>query len=87
MIDKIMKDKIAVALKDKRNGSRQTIYARIRKYGTPFKTFDKRYRYGTEPAVVDRDGLSRQVIHYRIKNGWDINKAKTFIRQKDEQDA
>ena len=84
MIDKVMRDKIKVALKDERNGSIQAIYARIRKYGTPFKTVDGRYKYGTEPALVDKDGLSRQQIYYRIKHGWNINKAKTFVRNKDE---
>lgn len=85
MIDKIMKDKIKVALKDKKNGSLQAIYARIRKYGTPFKTVDGRYKYGSEPVVVAKDGLTRQQIHYRIKHGWDINKAKSFIKEKDDE--
>lgn len=88
MIDKIMKDKIKIALQDKRNGSRQAIYARIRKYGTPFKTVDGRYKYGTEPIMTDKvDGLSRQQIHYRIKRGWDIKKAKSFVRTKNERDS
>ena len=81
MIDKIMKDKIKVALKDERNGSIQAIYARIRKYGTPFKTFDGRYKYGTEPTMVDKDGLSRQAIHYRVKHGWTIKRAKNYIKE------
>lgn len=87
MIDKIMKDKIKIALQDARNGSKQAIYARIRKYGTPFKTVDGRYKYGTEPALKEHDGLTRQQIHYRIKHGWDLDKAKTFVRKKNEQDS
>ena len=88
MIDQVMRDKIKVALKDKRNGSMQAIYARIRKYGTPFKTKDGRCKYGLEPVLTEHDGLTRQQIHYRIKHGWSIEKAKTFIRNKDnEQDA
>ena len=80
--DKIMKDKIRIALQDRRNGSLQTIYQRIHKYGTPFKTFDKRYKYGTEPTLVAKDGLSRQLIRYRIKNGWDLNKAKNYVKER-----
>lgn len=84
MIDKVMRDRIKVALKDKRNGSIQAIYARIRKYGTPFKTMDGRYKYGSEPVLTEHDGLTRQQIHYRIKHGWNIEKAKTFVRDKNE---
>lgn len=88
MIDKIMRDKIKIALQDERNGSKQAIYARIRKYGTPFKTVDGRYKYGTEPIMTDKvDGLSRQQIHYRVKRGWDIKKAKSFVRTKNERDS
>ena len=85
MIDKVMKDKIKVALKDKRNGSMQAIYARIRKYGTPFKTMDGRYKYGNEPVLTAHDGLTRQQIHYRIKHGWSVEKAKTFVKDKDNE--
>ena len=85
MIDKVMRDKIKVALKDKRNGSMQAIYARIRKYGTPFKTMDGRYKYGNEPVLTEHNGLSRQQIHYRIKHGWSIDKAKSFVKDKDNE--
>lgn len=83
--DQVMRDKIKIALQDKRNGNLQAIYQRIHKYGTPFKTFDKRYKYGTEPTLVAKDGLSRQLIRYRIKKGWDLNKARNYVKEKTDE--
>lgn len=83
--DQVMKDKIKIALQDKRNGNLQAIYQRIHKYGTPFKTFDKRYKYGTEPTLVSKGGVSRQLIRYRIKKGWDLNKAQNYVKEKTDE--
>ena len=79
-----MRDKINLALKDERNGSINAIYQRIRRTGSPFKTGDRRCKYGTVPIVCDHPGLSRQVVHERIKRGWSLEKATTtpLLREK-----
>lgn len=69
---RIMKDKIRIALQDKRNGSLNAIYCRIRRYGTPFKIFDKRYKYSNG---VDKPVVSRQLYLWRIHNGWTVDEA------------
>lgn len=73
--DESMREKIMLALKDKRNGGIQAIYARIKKYGTPFKTTDGRRKYTEQSVIRNRHGLSKQTIHWRIRKGWSIEKA------------
>lgn len=73
--DKFMREKIFMALKDKKNGSIGAIYKRIQKYGTPFKTLDKRRKYPDRALADNPLGLSRQTVHNRIKNGWTIEQA------------
>lgn len=74
MLDSNMREKIFLALKDKKNGSIHAIYARIRKYGTPFKTTDKRRKLSFEYPEDAR--VSQSVYINRIKHGWDPEKAK-----------
>ena len=87
----IMHDRIQLALKDKNNGSLQTIYARIRRTGSPFKTGDRRCKYGTAGVVKDTNGISKQLISQRLRHGWSIEDAcnippKATGRRKHEQD-
>ena len=71
-----MRDKIRMAMADEKNGSKYAIYKRIQRTGSPFKTIDKRCKYGTEPASPKCEGLTRQTIHNRIrKMGWTIERA------------
>jgi len=70
-----MHDKIQLALKDKNNGSLQTIYARIRRTGSPFKTGDRRCKYGTTGVVKDINGISKQLVLQRLRSGWSIEDA------------
>lgn len=71
-----MRDKIRMAIRDERNGSKYAIYKRIQRTGSPFKTTDKRCKYGTDPASPRCEGLTRQTIYNRIrKMGWSIEKA------------
>lgn len=72
-----MRDKIRMAMRDERNGSKHAIYQRIRRTGSPFKTEDKRYKYGIEPLTPKCEGLSRQLVFVRIRQGWDVEKAMT----------
>lgn len=73
-----MRDKIRMAMADEKNGSKYAIYKRIQRTGNPFKTIDKRCKYNTDPALPKCEGLSRQVIHNRIKKmGWTIEQAIT----------
>ena len=73
-----MRDKIRMAMRDERNGSKHAIYQRIRRTGSPFKTIDKRCKYGTEPAKPKCEGLTRQTVFNRIrKMGWTVEKATT----------
>lgn len=82
MYNKIMHDKIRLALKDERNGSIQAIYARIRKYGTPFKTGDKRIKYTDNMVRQNPYNISKQTVFWRIKHGWTIEKATTTPARK-----
>lgn len=71
-----MRDKIRMAMKDKRNGSKFAIYKRIQRTGSPFKTSDGRCKYGMESVIASCGTLSKQAIHYRIhKLGWSLEKA------------
>lgn len=71
-----MMDKIRLAMKDKRNGSKVAIYKRIQRTGSPFKTKDGRCKYGIESVIAPCGELSKQVIYYRIKKlGWSVEKA------------
>ena len=85
----IMHDKIQLALKDKNNGTLQAIYKRIRRTGSPFKTGDRRCKYGTVGVVRDINGISKQLVSQRLRNGWSIEDACSIppktIRKKNEQ--
>lgn len=71
-----MRDKIRIAMQDPRNGGKYAIYQRIRRTGSPFKTVDRRCKYGTDPVSPQCKGLTRQAIFNRIhKMGWSIEKA------------
>ena len=74
-IDKFMREKIFLASQDQRNGSKSAIYKRVKLYGTPFKTFDKRQKYSNVSLADNKLGLSRQVVHNRIKAGWTLEEA------------
>lgn len=71
-----MMDKIRLAMKDKRNGSKFAIYKRIQRTGSPFKTSDGRCKYGMDSVIASCGTLSKQTIYYRIhKLGWSVEKA------------
>lgn len=70
-----MHDKIQLALKDKNNGTLQTIYKRIQRTGSPFKTGDRRCKYGTAGVVRDINGISKQLVSQRLRHGWSIEDA------------
>ena len=73
-----MRDKIRMAIRDERNGTKFAIYQRIRRTGSPFKTIDKRCKYGTDPVTPKCEGLSRQTVFHRIRRmGWTVEKATT----------
>lgn len=76
MYSKEMRDKIFFALQDKNNGSIQAIYARIQRYGTAFKTCDKRQKYSAK-SFDNKLGLNKQTIYWRLKHGWTLDKALT----------
>lgn len=77
MLDKKMKDKIFLALKDKKNGSMGAIYSRIRRLGTPFKTSDKRRKLSDDFIYPEDAVVSRSIYIWRLKKGWDKERAKT----------
>lgn len=68
------RDAILEALKDKKNGKISTIYNRIHKTGSPFKTMDKRCTRG---GVIKNypNGITAQLVAWRIKHGWTVEKA------------
>ena len=82
------KDKIREALKDSRNGKIQTIYRRIWKTGSPFKTQDKRCTRGG--ILKDYgNGITAQLVAARLRYGWSVADATTKPprRHKNEQDS
>lgn len=86
------KDMIRAALQDSRNGTISTIYQRIHRTGSPFKTADARCKRGGIIKSYADGKITPQLVRWRLSKGWDIERATTelprIVRSKtNEQDA